>query len=628
MKRSVLPCLGMFAVATLTLSAAARAQSAADVPLPPPFMPDAANATQALPPPPATVQPSATASFDPTTQTPGLMLDEARTVYLVNLTRQAHGLPPLKANWNLTVAARWFSWDSTENRPGGYCGHQDTNGQWPSDRGPRFGYPSSLVAENAFCGYVTPEQGIEGWMNSPGHRDNMLNPESREIGLGYYRNSTGRGYIAKKLALDHPFGGVIIAHEAISTPTPLVSLYTQHFTAHATLLGFGPALQMRVSESPCFEGASWITFTPTFSWTLSPGEGWKTVWSQTRDAWGRTMTTNDVIYYGASVPLDQLDQYALRPSQVVTTVTLFNVPPPGAWTGVQFSNSWLADDRDANFKVWWGSGERVNDALARGGTAHRLFSRGTFAWVWDTQFITNTPMVAYFRLKTPNNTSGAPLIRIGVESNHTVVASRTLRSVDFAAPNQYQVFPLKFTFDNRSDPFLKFTLSMVGDGEVYFDVVLVFTEAQPLTTPLTWVVPRGYRGRGIWVRYVNGDQVSPIYAGMVHPPSIEVATAGMTFLAGHNGPPPPAQRRTVRAACTGGWQVQSSAPWLTAQQDGDALVAQVQPLGLSVGEHSAQLTLRPNQQVHLAPVVIPVRLIVAEQVHRRHLPYIAHNGAR
>ena len=104
----------------------------------------------------------ALSTFDPTPQTPALAFDEARTVYLGNLARRDHGVPPLRWNRQLTYAARWYSWDSTENRPNGFCGHQDTQGHWPDYRARFFGYLGFAGAENAFCGYVTPEYAIEG----------------------------------------------------------------------------------------------------------------------------------------------------------------------------------------------------------------------------------------------------------------------------------------------------------------------------------------------------------------------------------------------------------------------------------------------------------------------------------
>ena len=72
--------------------------------------------------------------YDPAVQTQMLLYDEARTVYLGNLARRDNGIPPLRWNRQLTDAARWYSWDSTENRPAGFCGHQDTQGNWPDYR--------------------------------------------------------------------------------------------------------------------------------------------------------------------------------------------------------------------------------------------------------------------------------------------------------------------------------------------------------------------------------------------------------------------------------------------------------------------------------------------------------------
>ena len=120
--------------------------------------------------------------YDPTVQTPTLLYDEARTVHLGNLARRDNGVPPLRWNRQLTHAGRWFSWDSTENRPAGFCGHQDTQGHWPDYRALAFGYLGGAGAENAFCGYLSPEDAIQGWMNSPGHRANLLDPSSREVG--------------------------------------------------------------------------------------------------------------------------------------------------------------------------------------------------------------------------------------------------------------------------------------------------------------------------------------------------------------------------------------------------------------------------------------------------------------
>src|SRR5690606_18267430 len=90
------------------------------------------------------------ASYSPEIQNAQLWMQEAQTVYLGNLARRDEGLPPLRWNRNLTEAARWFSWDSVENRPDGYCGHLDTQGGLFGDRALKHGYYGAAGAENAF----------------------------------------------------------------------------------------------------------------------------------------------------------------------------------------------------------------------------------------------------------------------------------------------------------------------------------------------------------------------------------------------------------------------------------------------------------------------------------------------
>ena len=67
--------------------------------------------------------PVLTRGDDPPQQPAEQVYDEMQTVYLGNLARRDNGAPPLRWNAPMTEAARWFGWDSVENRPGGYCGH-------------------------------------------------------------------------------------------------------------------------------------------------------------------------------------------------------------------------------------------------------------------------------------------------------------------------------------------------------------------------------------------------------------------------------------------------------------------------------------------------------------------------
>jgi uncharacterized protein YkwD len=461
----------------------------------------------------------AQAAYNPAVQTPVLLYREARTVYLGNLARRDHGVPPLRWNRQLTHAARWFSWDSTENRPNGFCGHQDTQGHWPDYRARAFGYLGGAGAENAFCGYVTPAESIKGWMNSPGHRENLLDPNSREIGLGYYRRSSdGRGYVTQDFGNDVVFAPLIIENEAVSTTSRNVNLYI-YDRLPGGFIALAPARRMMVSNNPYFSGSVWEPYNANKAWTLRSGTGWRNVYVKTRDRFNRTLTVSDTIYLGASPPLAELGaaQMSTRQAQV----KLYNLDG-GTLPEVQFSLGWLADDTFGTFGKLWGNGERVRDAAAWGGTAYRLFPGNgeSSAWVWDTAFIKNVPLVAYFRLKVNDNTSNAEVARISVTGGPTEFGPVSLRGTDFTAPNQYQEFAINFTFTPTSqDPFLIFNFWRSGSAHVYVDAVSIFSEPQDITSPLTWPVPgRNYRGQGVWVRYTNGTQFSKIFEGITTPP--------------------------------------------------------------------------------------------------------------
>ncbi len=456
--------------------------------------------------------------YNPSVQSPALFYDEARTVYLGNLARRDNGLHPLRWNLQLTHAARWFSWDSTENRPTGFCGHQDTLGGWPDARALAFGYLGGAGAENAFCGYVSPEYAINGWMNSSGHRANLLNPDHREIGLGYYhRDSDGRGYVAQMFGNDTVYAPVIIEHEAPSTSSSNVNLYIYDRSTNGGFAGLGAATQMMVSNDPSFYGAVWESYSANKAWNLESGLGWREVYVKTRDALNRTMTISDSIYLGENFPIEELAAAQLSTSQ--SHVTLFNLDE-GSFPQVQFSLGWLADDTLGTFNKWWGNGERINDPAAWGGTAYRLYPGNgeSFAWVYDTSFIKNSPMVAYFRLKVNNNTSSSEVARISIKGGGTEYGPISLRGTDFAASNQYQEFALPFTFnDNPDDAFLIFQIWRSGSADVFVDVVSIFSASQPVTSPLIWAVPGGnYRGQGVWARYTNGSQFSPLFDADTH----------------------------------------------------------------------------------------------------------------
>ena len=181
---------------------------------------------------------------------------------------------------------------------------------------------------------------------------------------------------------------------------------------------------------------------------------------------------------------------------------------------VQFSLGWIADDRNDTFRLLWGSGGRVDDPQAQGGTAFRLGPPGDLsessAWMYTTTFYRDLPLVAYVRLKVASNTSSSEVARIAI-TNNGGKSTRSIKGTDFKSPNIYQEFPVPFTF-GKADDFLIFQFWRSGSTDVFVDGLSVFTAPQPYQPEMNWQVPGGvYRGQGVWLRYTDGgDHFSAI----------------------------------------------------------------------------------------------------------------------
>lgn len=117
-------------------------------------------------------------------QTAGLQdLERVRAEMLarVNEVRRSAGLRPLQENAELDRAAQEHARDLLVR---GYYRHQSLEGTLPGDRARTAGYPSSRVAENLHQDRYSVDQTLEDWLNSPGHRDNLLDPDCTDLGLG------------------------------------------------------------------------------------------------------------------------------------------------------------------------------------------------------------------------------------------------------------------------------------------------------------------------------------------------------------------------------------------------------------------------------------------------------------
>lgn len=113
-----------------------------------------------------------------------------QVVAITNAYRQQAGLKPLRLNAQLTASAQAHTEDMALND---FFSHSGSNRSTIFDRAEQVNYNYSLVAENIAAGYTTPTAVVKAWMDSPGHRANMMYPDLQEIGVGVYflANDTG-----------------------------------------------------------------------------------------------------------------------------------------------------------------------------------------------------------------------------------------------------------------------------------------------------------------------------------------------------------------------------------------------------------------------------------------------------
>ncbi|MFO1444765.1 sporulation protein [Bacillus sp. Bva_UNVM-123] len=107
---------------------------------------------------------------------------EQKVVELTNAERAKYGVPALKLDENLSKVART---KSSDMKAKGYFDHTSPTYGSPFDMMKQFGISYSSAGENIAMGQRSPEEVVNAWMNSEGHRKNILNASFTHIGVGY-----------------------------------------------------------------------------------------------------------------------------------------------------------------------------------------------------------------------------------------------------------------------------------------------------------------------------------------------------------------------------------------------------------------------------------------------------------
>jgi len=117
------------------------------------------------------------------TKSPGCANTFPQQVFeLINQERAAFELAPLAADVRLAAAAQAHSEDMAAND---FMSHTGSNGSSPFDRMHAAGYEYTSAGENVAAGYSTPASVVAAWMDSPGHRANILRESFEQMGVGF-----------------------------------------------------------------------------------------------------------------------------------------------------------------------------------------------------------------------------------------------------------------------------------------------------------------------------------------------------------------------------------------------------------------------------------------------------------
>jgi hypothetical protein len=123
----------------------------------------------------------------------------ARTLELVNEARSQPRrcgsrsfapAPPLTLDRTLDGVAYGHAADMAEHD---YFEHEDLSGHTPADRVRAVGYREKLVGENIAFGPRTADEVVQGWLDSPGHCENIMDPRFAQMGIAYAAGHAKRG---------------------------------------------------------------------------------------------------------------------------------------------------------------------------------------------------------------------------------------------------------------------------------------------------------------------------------------------------------------------------------------------------------------------------------------------------
>jgi len=218
---------------------------------------------------------------------------EQELVERVNAERANAGIPPLKLNESLSLASRYHANDMMSDVYFNHDSYDMVNGSlklvcntW--DRIKNYYVFDSSAGENIAAGQDTPEAVMAAWMASEGHRANILNPNFRELGVGYYHGGSWFGdFWVQDFGTRSAVYPIVINLESGQTSSRDLSLF---------LNGKGVFSQYRIRDDSS-QWSAWQPFQEQVNWSLN-GQGnlSHTVTVELRKSNGDVTSSSDSIF--------------------------------------------------------------------------------------------------------------------------------------------------------------------------------------------------------------------------------------------------------------------------------------------------------------------------------------------
>jgi hypothetical protein len=164
-----------------------------------------------------------------TVRAQGTLDESARVLLLVNQRRAAEGVAPLQSSAALAKAAQAWAKSMAATS---YLSHKGIDGSTPADRIAAAGYRGAGVGENLARGFNTATAVVDAWMNSAGHRANILKPDFTDAGVGMAVGRAGTYWV-----IDFGASGAASSQAPVVLP-PIIAAILPNFARMGDVVTF------------------------------------------------------------------------------------------------------------------------------------------------------------------------------------------------------------------------------------------------------------------------------------------------------------------------------------------------------------------------------------------------------